>query len=480
MKLMLLSKPNDRGYAMLGVLFLLILGGIISTGLIMSSGTAIKTRALVKVRTERFYEVEETMNKVVNWLQANSKNIVTAFDSKHFSDNFTIGDPAEGSNEGQQFKIPSMVKMRGTTNSVMLSNNSFFGTSAFPITTNVDSAASFDAANSFKNADLGKANARIVLMWARSSNGNYEPIFRIDAVTGNNPDRGVHTYTYVHSTLVTSGGGKGFFGANHINLGTPNNDCYSLKYTNTGNGWNSGAQQSNCQISSNGIINIKSKVYGTASSKQDPGVILNNGGNVSGAICQSASCTTSALPAVNSWATYCPGNTNDIMAGNLTTLSTAGCFRDITIPNGNVVNFTDYNNPYYLRTLNFKGAQGNITFGTIPSGKKITLYMEVPDLNYTLNGNRLINTNNAPHQVEIIYTGVTPLRLNGTSAISANIIAPNASVEVQGNFNYFGGIQALALDVTGNARLFYDEGLGANPTVSDLHYALKKTGQRYR
>ena len=206
-------NSQDGGYAMLGVLFLLILGGIISAGLITSSGTAIKTSALVKVRSDRFYEVEETINKVVNWLQTNSKNIVTAFDSNHFSTNFTIGDPSEGSNEGHQFNVPSMVKMRGTTNSVMLSNNSFFGTSAFPATTNVDSGAAFNAIHSFQTADFGKANARIVLMWARSTSGNYEPIFRIDAVTGNNPDRGVHTYTYVHSTLTTRGGGNGGYGA---------------------------------------------------------------------------------------------------------------------------------------------------------------------------------------------------------------------------------------------------------------------------
>jgi hypothetical protein len=282
----------------------------------------------------------------------------------------------------------------------------------------------------------------------------------------------------VHSTLTTTGGGAGFYGQLSTNLNTPNNDCYSLQYTNSGGVWSSGAQRSNCPVSSDGVITVKSKIFGTASSKQNPGVILANGGNVSGGVCQGGSCTTSSLPAVSSWAVYCPGNTTDITAN--ATLAVGGCYRNITIPNNRVITFTDYNNPYYIRMLDFKGAQGNITFGTIPTDKKVKIFVEVPNSNYTLNGNRLINTVNAPHQVEIVYIGSSQLTLNGTSQISANIIAPLATVSVLGNFNMYGGIQARALDVTGNARLFYDEALGGSPVVSDLHYALKKTGQRYR
>lgn len=473
-------ENRESGYAMLGVLFLLLLGGIISTGLIMSSSTAIKTRSLVKLRSERFYQVEDTMNKVVNWLQTNGKNMVTAFNSTNFDNNFEVTDPSIGDNEGEHFKVPSMVKIKGTNNSVMLSNNAFFGNSAFPVSTNSGTGQNFDAVAAFQSADLGKANARIVLMWARETSGNYEPIFRIDAVTGNNPDRGVHTYTYVHSTLETSGGGLGFYGQNFNNFNTPNNDCYSFQYTHNGASWSRGAAKSNCQVSSDGPLTVKSKIYGNASSKQDPGVILQNGGNISGAVCEGATCTTSSLPAVNSWATYCPGAVNDINASNNVTLNTAGCYRNISIANKKIVTFSNYDNPYYIRMIDFAGAQGNIAFGNIPTDKKVTIYVEVPSANYHLNGNRLINTVNAPHQVEIIYTGSTALTLNGTSEMSANIIAPNAQVNVLGNFNYYGGIQALALDVTGNARLFYDEKLGGNPVVSDMHYALKKTGQRYR
>ena len=101
-------------------------------------------------------------------MQSNSKNIVTAFDSTNFDLNFSIGSPSVGDNEGVHFQVPTLVKMKGTNDSAMLSNNSFFGTSAFPTTTNIDTNASFDAVSEFQNADLGEANARIVLVWALS------------------------------------------------------------------------------------------------------------------------------------------------------------------------------------------------------------------------------------------------------------------------------------------------------------------------
>lgn len=475
-------RQSEQGYVLFAVIFLLLLGAVITGGMATSTSSFLKTRSLTDQRNDRFYAVEETLNKTVNWLQSNSKNIVSAFSASNFATNFTLGEPSLGTNEGSHFSTPTMVKIRNSTQTVMLSNNSFFGVSAFPSTTHIDTGASFNAISSFQSADLGRANARIVLIWARSTNGNYEPVFRIDAVTGNNPDRGVHSYTYAYSTVVASGGGLGFYGENALTLNTPNNDCYSHEWSNAGGAWASGAQRANCRISSRGPIQISSKVFGTANSTQDPGVsLMPPGGNVSGGICEGSSCTTSSLPSVTDWASYCPSHNGDLTVSANTTLSAGGgCWRDITINNNRVLTISGTTAPYYIRTLNFQGAQGNIAFGNIPAGQKVRIFVEVPNSNYTLNGNRLINTTNAPHQVEITYIGTNGFTLNGTSQIRANIIAPRAPVTVSGNFNYYGGIQAQSLLINGNARLYYDEALGTTPVLSDLHFAMRKTSQRYR
>ena len=174
---------KEGGYVLIGVLIMTALTLLVTSGMLDFSASNAKTRAIVTTQAENYYEVEETLNRVVAWLQTNSKYLITAFNSANFSSNFDLGSPSTGANEGQHFSVPTMVKMAGTNDSVLLSNNSFFGVSAFPPTEHIDTSVSFDAVNEFSSANLGPANARVILIWARESDGNYEPIFRIDVVT---------------------------------------------------------------------------------------------------------------------------------------------------------------------------------------------------------------------------------------------------------------------------------------------------------
>lgn len=466
---------------MIVVLMITTLGLIVAAGMLESAASNARTRALVQTRSRYYYQVEETLNRTVAWLQDNSKYIVSAFEGTEFNANFDLGAPANGDNEGAFFGVPTMVKMKGTNDSPMLSNNNFFGTATFPGLTNIDDGTALNPVDAFAAADLGEANARVVLVWARETDGNFEPIFRIDVVTGNNPDRGVHSYSYVYSTLVSSSGGTGFYGEDSLNLNTPNNTCRSYQYTHDGANWNRGAPRANCPIASDGAIDISSQVEGTAKSLSDPGINFNPpGGEVSGDTCEGAGCHSYALPPGPAWDTSCPGGGSDITVSSDTTLAAGGCYRDIAISNKKVLSLTDTTAPYYIRGIDFSGAQGNIDFGTIPPGEKVTVYVEVPNSNYTLNGNRVINSINAPHQVEIYYVGSTPLTLNGTSVMSATLFAPNAAVTVSGNFNFYGGILAKELLVNGHSTISYDENLGVVPVLSDLNFSLRKASQRYR
>ncbi len=479
------NNPHESGYALLGVLVLLMLGLIVTAGMLDSATTNTKTRALVKTRATYYYEVEETLNKTVAWMQENSKNLVGAFTAANFNTNFDLGAPALGSNEGQHFGVYSMVKMAGSTSSVMLSNNSFFGTSAFPATQNIDTAASFDAVTEFANADLGNANARVILIWARETDGNFEPVFRVDVVTANNPDRGVHSFSYIYTTLSAAAGSVGFYGETSLNFQTPNNDCYSYRYTYDAgtNTWSKGAPRSNCPVASDGPIDISSDIYGTAKTLTDSGISLNPpGGDVSGTTCEGSSCHTHTLPTVNTWSGYCPGVTTDPTIGSDTTWNSGGCWRDVTINNKKKLTLTDYNNPYYFKTLSYGGNQAELAFGTIPQGEKIRIYVENIDANGSshINGKKYINANNAPHQVELYYLGTDTLQLNGTVEMSSVIYAPNASVIVNGNFNFYGGIHALQLEISGNARVNYDETEATLSSLNDMKFALKKASQRYR
>ncbi|MCB0359875.1 MAG: hypothetical protein KDD44_09570 [Bdellovibrionales bacterium] len=476
---------NQTGYALLGVLIFIALGLVVTAGMLDSATTNMKTRSFVKTRSDQYYEVEATLNKVVSWLQANSKYLVTAFEATNFTSNFDLGSPSLGDNEGEFFGVPTMVKLAGTNNSAMLSNNAFFGTAAFPTTEHIDTHASFDPVSEFQNADLGTANARVVLMWARESAGSYEPIFRIDVVTGNNPDRGVHSYSFVYSSLVGGSAPPGFFGQDFTILQTPNNDCWSYQYSyNAGSGtWNKGAPRANCPVASNGPINISSKVNGTAATLQDDGISLDPpGGDVSGTKCTGSSCHSYTLPVLGTWASYCPVHNGNVTITSNTTWNSGGCWQDVDIDNNRTLTLTDTTAPYYFRNLIHNGNKAKIAFGPIPDGETIEIYVEGVQMNAAghINGNKIVNGNNAPHQVIWHYLSGGTLNLEGTTDMSALIIAPSAKVEVQGNFEYYGGILAKQLYVSGNAQLYYDEALGLSSAVTDLNFTLRKASVRYR
>ncbi|MCI5066017.1 hypothetical protein MRY87_09860 [bacterium] len=477
---------SEGGYALIAILLLLSLGLLVGAGMIDSASSNTKTRALVKTRSEYYYEVEETLNKTVSWLQENSKSLVDGFTAANFSSNFDLGSPALGDNEGQDFGAYSMVKMSGTNNSVLLTNNDFFGTSAFPAVNNIDTGTAFDAITSFQNADLGEANARVLVIWARETDGNYEPIFRVDVVTGNNPDRGVHSFSYVYSSLVTAGGTPfGFYGRDWLRTKGGNNTCWSYAFVHNGTSWEKGAQRSNCVVQSDSTLTLKSHIHGDAESlAANPSVVLQRPtGAVSGNTCEGAGCHGNSLPALSmQWSDHC-GSGSDVNVSGIQTLP-GGCYRDITIGNGDTLILNDTSTDYKFRSFDF-GNNATIRFqpGT-NANDKITMYVEEIAANNNrsqLNASQVINIDNKPSQLLIYYYGPKDLKINGNSDTYAFIVAPNADVELLGNGDYYGGLKAKTFYVNGNGSFNYDETGGAgNPAVSDMNYTLKKASQRYR
>lgn len=495
-----MRKRNEHGYVMVGVLFILALGLALSASMLGLSASGTKTRAVVKAHADYQYECEQTLNKTVAWLQDNSQNIVSAFRSSEFSSHFNLGSPQSGSNEGEFFEVPTMVKMAGTSNSVMLSNNSYFGSPAFPTTTNLSTGTPFDAVTAFQNADLGSANARVIMMWARETEGNYEPVFRVDAVTGNNPDRGAHMFTYVYSQLLSEGGGAGAGGGTGIGFYTENgpfetktgnNTCFSYAWTHNGTSWSKGAPRSNCVIASKDQIILESKINGDVLTTLSEGVHIDPpSGEVSGTICEESGCHSHSLAAFPDWTTTCGGSSQGSLVLTSNTTLTSGpalnqqCWEVIQIEPNVRLTLTDKVNPYRFKTLNFRNnSNSKLLFPAMVPGEKVTIYVD----NFAggqLNGNQYVNTNNAPQNVEINITSAANFLLNGTADFHGHFIAPLSFITLNGNFNFHGAIQASQVYVSGNARFNYDEGLAiavaTTPQISDLAFTAKKASQRYR
>jgi hypothetical protein len=326
---------------------------------------------------------------------------------------------------------------------------------------------------------------------AQETDGNYQPIFRIDAITGSDPERGVHGINFVKSSLVTTNIGAGYYAENAMfRTNNPNNQCWSYQYTwnPVNETWSRGAPRSNCDISARSLITFRSAIHGNAASSVN--IALQNSGAISGNNCSGPDCNISYnLPLEPNWDTRCegvnlvnvsPGNNNHpIHSGN--TLQTQ-CFNNIHIGSNRAIRFKTPNVPYYIKNLTLQNqSNSRIFFDTIPPGEKYIIYVDNLN-NGQINGNQLLGQNLAPHQLEIYITAPGTLTLNGTAALNA-VITGNLqhSVNLLGNFSFYGAIRSNHVNVTGNAVLGYDETLSTGaPQLDDLKFTLYKASQRYR
>lgn len=481
-------RHSQDGFMLIGVIVLMALTLLVAAGLVSSKATEARIRSTTNKQTANYSTVENTMSKTVAWLQENQQNIVSAFLAANFSTNFDITAPSNGDNESENFSVPTLIKMKGTNNSVMLSNNELFGTTAFPSTTNISTGAAFDAAADFASADLGEANTRIVLVWARNSAGNYQPVFRVDTITDSSPDRGIHSFTYIYSTLVSSSGAAFYTTTGPITLSSGNNSCFSNSWTYSSGTWSSGAPRANCVMASDSSISTNANINGNALSKA--AVSVNSpGGGVSGTICQNDSgCHSLSQANLDSWDTTCgASNQGDLTISANTTLSVASnaanhkCWRDVTVNANRTLTLDTTAFPYHFRTLTLQNnSNSKIAFANITSGEYLTL--NVQDIQGgSINSSIWVNSNNAPNQVILNITGSSSLTINGNSPLfRANIIAPQAALALAGNLNFYGGIRAASISVSGNARLYADEALTGASSISGLNFAQTKASQRYR
>jgi hypothetical protein len=482
------TPSNESGHLIIATLVLIALVLTIATGMIESAMSTSKTRAVVKTQSSQYYEVEKTLNATIGWMQDNSKYFATLFKKANFEANFTLGTPSFGANEGLHFESPTLVKIKGTSNTPMLTTNNFFGTDAFPNTTHITTGVAFNPITSFQSASLGSANARVMMVWARATPEGYEPVFRVDVVTGNNPDRGVHSYSYLYSSLQSTGGSVGFYGQNSVFTNNTKNSCWSNSYTHSTvtNTWSKSADQSNCEVQSDSVMEFGSTINGNAATLATGGMIFSgSSGKVTGTKCDGPGCHSYSLPALNPYDVWSIGKTVvDVNAKSSNKTIAPGYYGTLQIGNNKRITFNG-SGKYYIKAVDYQGSQGEMFFpvmsGTNGDGtlKKYELTVDTIN-NAHLNGNRFYHNTNAPHRIEILYNGSGDFKFNGTAGVNVIFTAPAADVEVLGNHDFYGAIRAKSLKVTGAGKIYYDETGYVPPVLKDILFQVRKATQRYR
>lgn len=478
---------REQGFTLIAVLVIFALAMLVTGIMLRSSRNSAHAQKIVTLNDDRFYNTEDFLGEITAWFQNNSLYLAGLFTQANYATYFVDSAPLAGDNEASSLAIPTLVKIAGSSpaDSALISNHANFGTSNFPLGLHISTAGTKDLVadfqSNFPDADNGGINIRLVLLSARHANGDYAPVFRVDAITGNTPEKGSHLFSYVSGSFVENPSGTGFYGNSSV-IVSGNPVCKSRLFSWSGANWNMEPEGSDCLLESQGIINLSGagiRIYGAAKTNTDAGVdnehkISNN--NSRG--CEAVACHTDTLsPYTVDWGSL--SSCSSPAVNTNTTWSTGQCYGTVTI-NGVVLTLSDTVNPYYMDQIIFNGAGAALAINPgSGAGNDVRVYVNKISDDY-LSGKRILN-NFAPNQFKFIYTGTDPISLTGDTDMKFHLYARNTSVTVSGNLEYYGAINAAGLSISGNSML-YSDGIAVGQTVkttalTDLDFRITKVYQ---
>lgn len=111
---------------------------------------------------------------------------------------------------------------------------------------------------------------------------------------------------------------------------------------------------------------------------------------------------------------------------------------------------------YDINSISLAGG-GTLVVDSGPVVLNVAGQSQTTPIDFT--GGALVNSSVDPGNLQILYAGNGQVTLTGNAQASALLYAPNASVNVLGNSNWFGAIVANTLDDTGGAAIHVDRHL---------------------
>jgi hypothetical protein len=107
---------------------------------------------------------------------------------------------------------------------------------------------------------------------------------------------------------------------------------------------------------------------------------------------------------------------------------------------------------YLFRDLKLAGG------GTLKTSGPVTIYVT---RDVDLGGSTNATGTARPSDLKIRVTGSGNVTLSGTTDMLVDLVAPSATMKINGNPHVYGRLIGKTLDVMGNPLLYYDETLGA-------------------
>jgi hypothetical protein len=199
----------------------------------------------------------------------------------------------------------------------------------------------------------------------------------------------------------------------------------------------------------------------TASSAIDPGA-----STVCGQIKANSSVPHFTLPTVDATGAIASNNDANIYwydkKGNLQTLGNANLYN----AKAQEVIYLPAGGTYYFNGLSMTG-QAQLVIDNTTSNAKTTIYMD-GDMKIA-GGVGFANQANASAQnLQILGTSnCQEITIGGNSAFYADILAPSASVNLNGTAGNYGRIRAWNIDLSGTGQFTFDEALGTKGFSTD-------------
>ncbi|MCC6932948.1 MAG: hypothetical protein IT292_06810 [Deltaproteobacteria bacterium] len=113
-----------------------------SLTLITANARTVKT---TEIRNEQFYDADDGIDRALSWLREHSQSLATPFKRDEFYTRFTKTEPSYGANDLAINKVATKLKLAGTNNSAIITNNTDLATPAFPITRDLPTNVIFPA-----------------------------------------------------------------------------------------------------------------------------------------------------------------------------------------------------------------------------------------------------------------------------------------------------------------------------------------------
>lgn len=519
---------QESGYVLVAAMLLIMIGVVAAATASGVLGKGVETIKSTNSRNEEYLANEKVLGEAIQWLRNNDSGMTDVFGRTKFYATFTRRAATVGTNDGGSFKVPTKIApISDPAKSVVLvsdpvllkSTGSSTEDGFFPLGTDTLNGASFNPLSSLKSTSLSGKKVRITLVDAVATDPSkdygasgatpqtdFQPLYRIDVLdrtkselatvdAGSNTqssraffkDHGGQLFGHVLGALQYDFG-IGFYGHDGVDIRQP---CDS--YISNNGAYTSTNARANCPVGSNATVGIhqNTRVYGTVRTNGSINTSSPYGGAVcadlscatNGTSCQGNTCAVPGLPNFQSWESYCPTHQGSVTPTSGSFLTVAGnnpsqrCWSKVTIRSNRVVTLTSTTYPYFIDELDIANT-GRVNFSPdVPTGT-ITLYVRTITGD-RFNGNQVFNINNKPYQLRLNYLGSNSLTLNGTANMSSFIAAPLASVDVQGNFTFNGGIKAKTLSFTGSGAIHFDES-GDITTLKGMSYQVRNITQLYR